>query len=232
MTSKTLMIGAALTGLALAAAPMAGATTYTESISDNPANFICSTAADIKTCYGFVFVTSPGLTGTGYFTSGSGIFTPTAGDTVNIDITFGAPVYVAKGTGAGPVGTGPYDLVFDELFALGTGGTYSPALDDTASSTVTGYVGPAGLGLDGSSNHYNAYVGFGGVYSSPAAFSITGIDSTLDLTQGSADPIFEVVYGYQVTTVPEPATWALLLAGFAGLGAAIRARRREPARAL
>ncbi len=32
----------------------------------------------------------------------------------------------------------------------------------------------------------------------------------------------------QVFAVPEPATWALMLTGFAGLGAAMRARRRAP----
>jgi hypothetical protein len=34
-----------------------------------------------------------------------------------------------------------------------------------------------------------------------------------------------------VSSAPEPATWALMLAGFAGLGAALRARRARPAAA-
>ncbi|HEY5288534.1 MAG TPA: PEPxxWA-CTERM sorting domain-containing protein [Caulobacteraceae bacterium] len=44
-------------------------------------------------------------------------------------------------------------------------------------------------------------------------------------------PQFENWYGFAVGVVPEPATWALMLAGFAGLGMALRSRRMRFARA-
>ena len=184
-------------------------------------------AADIKTCNGdaSLFV-DPTQSGT--LTSGSGIFTPNAGDTANIDLSFSTPLYVPLGTGAGPIGVGAYDIAFDFLFAYNGVMGYVPLSNSSQSSTVTGYSGPIGLNLSESTDDYLAYVGFGGVISNPAAFSITGIDSTFDFVQGSTDPIISVVYGYQVT-VPEPATWAIMLVGFGGLGAVMRTQRRRRA---
>jgi hypothetical protein len=43
------------------------------------------------------------------------------------------------------------------------------------------------------------------------------------------NPVFENWYGFDVgvAAVPEPATWAMMLVGFGGLGAAMRTRRRR-----
>ena len=45
---------------------------------------------------------------------------------------------------------------------------------------------------------------------------------------GTVDDDYGLVTGFNVATggVPEPATWALMLAGFGGLGAAMRLRRK------
>jgi hypothetical protein len=45
-------------------------------------------------------------------------------------------------------------------------------------------------------------------------------------TSGSGSHTFEVVLTPTVASVPEPATWAMMLAGFGGLGAVMRSRRR------
>jgi hypothetical protein len=60
-----------------------------------------------------------------------------------------------------------------------------------------------------------------------ADFVGTGSD-TLTITSLQA-PAYNLVDNFSVTAVPEPATWAMLLLGFGGLGAALRARRRASA---
>jgi len=58
------------------------------------------------------------------------------------------------------------------------------------------------------------------------------IDGTFTSISWST-PQHEDYYDFTVgvSSVPEPASWALLLVGFAGLGGALRARRTSPARA-
>jgi hypothetical protein len=69
----------------------------------------------------------------------------------------------------------------------------------------------------------------------PASFDFiaTGSTSTLTLTaitQGNGGVFFDDV-SVTPSAVPEPATWAMMLAGFGGLGAAARMRRRTAAAA-
>ena len=71
----------------------------------------------------------------------------------------------------------------------------------------------------------------------PTTF-VTGVDETftlgnLDVTDASAnyasDPPFTGTVSIAPSAVPEPAVWAMMLAGFAGLGAVARSRRRQGA---
>ncbi|MBI1198516.1 MAG: PEP-CTERM sorting domain-containing protein [Phenylobacterium sp.] len=45
---------------------------------------------------------------------------------------------------------------------------------------------------------------------------------------GSNGTLFLIPDHFEVRAVPEPATWALMLAGFGGIGAVLRTRRRQP----
>jgi hypothetical protein len=61
----------------------------------------------------------------------------------------------------------------------------------------------------------------------PASYECQGSFSCYDLGGGNT----RFIESGSAVAVPEPAAWALLLAGFAGLGGALRARRRTVATA-
>ncbi len=64
---------------------------------------------------------------------------------------------------------------------------------------------------------------FGGLTIGSVAGGDTGGENLVDLFQSTLGT------GQVYTYVPEPAAWALMLVGFAGLGAAVRSRRRAMA---
>jgi PEP-CTERM motif len=94
----------------------------------------------------------------------------------------------------------------------------------------------SGTSVSGSISHENGasvydYLG-NAVYSSPSETSeITGnfvLPSgshpfTVDYVEGNGSPS---VLNLSMSGVPEPSTWAMMLMGFGGLGAAMRARRK------
>ncbi|HEY2048099.1 MAG TPA: PEPxxWA-CTERM sorting domain-containing protein [Caulobacteraceae bacterium] len=220
----------AMACLAIATADGAEAATYTETISDNPSTFICSTGDDLKTCYGYIFMFPPSPTGTGTLISGSGAFYAKTGDTVDIDLRYSSPLYVPKGTGIGPATSDnhPYDVAFALLYEW-NGSQFNISTGPSSSvSSIIGYVGPSDLTSSDKNHRYiGGFVGFGGSFLTPVApFSITGLDSTITVLTGDANPVYEVAYGYQIT-VPEPASWAVLLVGLSIVGAALRTRRRH-----
>jgi hypothetical protein len=217
----------AIASLTIAIARDAGAATYTETITDNPSNFTCTTASDVKTCYGYAFLFAPPPKGTGTLVSGSGVFYANASDTVDIDLNYTTPLYVPMGAGPTIPGKRPYDIAFDVLYDWNGSQLVITNESSSTLSTVTGYVGPPGLMLSETYTNIGGFVGFGAPDSNPAAFSITGIDSTITVLASDPYPMYEVAYGYE-TTVPEPASWVALLIGLGVVGAAIRTRRRHP----
>lgn len=58
-------------------------------------------------------------------------------------------------------------------------------------------------------------------------FISTGSTTLTFTSQDVNSPFGPVVGGVSVTAVPEPATWAIMLIGFGGLGAAMRVSRRK-----
>jgi hypothetical protein len=57
-------------------------------------------------------------------------------------------------------------------------------------------------------------------------FTATAASTTLAFSNNSfADTIDPVVTGVSLAAVPEPATWAMMMIGLAGLGAALRSRK-------
>jgi hypothetical protein len=82
----------------------------------------------------------------------------------------------------------------------------------TGGGDTTGIFGPAGGDLSG-----QAYAHASG----QSAFS----------TNGTTASVLVICLQDCTSALPEPATWALMLSGFIGLGAALRRRRRTLAKA-
>jgi len=128
-------------------------------------------------------------------------------DTITFSTAVTDPVIAIWSLGAGG---DPAEFVFNETPTFEAGG---PSLEYGGGAIVVS--GDTVSGQEG-----NGTVQFMGTFSS--------ISWTT--------PEFEDWYGFTVgapasSSVPEPASWALLLVGFAGLGGALRARRMSPARA-
>jgi len=93
---------------------------------------------------------------------------------------------------------------------------------------LSGGTGPASISfsLDGISSIVRT-PGFLDV-TATGTLSATGFDSTPGLFRFSTQGGNQVTFSATTTAVPEPATWALMLLGFGGIGMAMR-RRRRPA---
>jgi PEP-CTERM motif len=106
------------------------------------------------------------------------------------------------------------------------GGTITPL--DPFGSTFTQALGVNDLGeivgfyVDGSGKQHG-YIDNGGVFTSfdpsgSASTTINGVNDKGDIVGFYTNPTTDTVDGFVGTPVPEPSTWAMMLAGFAGLG--------------
>ena len=135
-----------------------------------------------------------------------------------------------------PAGTGPYvgwnqvgqaNPVITFHFAPGTTVTGLNVFVDN--TTFGGVYAPAAILIDGVNTAFSAptigtigWINFTGL-------NLTGSSHTLELRQyaGMWQFVGEVTFDGSVTAgVPEPASWALMIAGFGMVGGALRSRRR------
>ena len=70
---------------------------------------------------------------------------------------------------------------------------------------------------------HRGYIDKGGVFTSfdppgSASTTINGLNDKGDIVGFYTNPTTDTVDGFVGTPVPEPSTWAMMLAGFAGLG--------------
>jgi hypothetical protein len=160
---------------------------------------------------------------TGPEVSGSGTFTATlAGAFYNVTGATGSitdidPASAAQGT----------------LSIVNVDGSPNPSF-----STSNRLYFPAGPNTDQGFSNVSSYLDTGGITflmtdgSFINLFSLSnayGLANSVDDPSGtgpSAPPVNEVIASFQVTAVPEPATWAMMILGFAGIG--FLAYRRKP----
>jgi hypothetical protein len=96
------------------------------------------------------------------------------------------------------------------------GSTFTQALGVNDLGEIVGFY----VGADG---NQHGYIDNGGVFTSfdpplSASTTINGINDKGDIVGFYTNPTTDTVDGFVGTPVPEPSTWAMMLAGFAGLG--------------
>jgi hypothetical protein len=126
-------------------------------------------------------------------------------------------------------GTNTYDFTF-----MIVGGPYQQLLQLQASAIANGIPQPVSFELFDGDPGSGVFVAHSGGTATAATLShkITAGDHFFEMKTLAAPP--ELVTGGLILTalgrsfgVPEPATWALTLVGFGGLGAALRRHRRS-----
>jgi hypothetical protein len=99
---------------------------------------------------------------------------------------------------------------------------------DPFSSTFTQALGVNDLGeivgvYNDPDGNQHGYIDNNGVFTSfdppgSASTTINGVNDKCDIVGFYTNPTTDTVDGFVGTPVPEPSTWAMMLAGFAGLG--------------
>ncbi len=206
-----------------------------ETTTNGAKQFDSQTVATGWSSAGYNFIFAPG---TGDTTGSTGIYgTLSLWGTNN----GGVNVFTDSPTGGNFVAAdGAFQVapVEQTLTGLRIGNTYTVAFDWAAAQQYT-FTGPTteqwrvSLGSQTISTAVfsNPNHGFSGWIHESFAFTATSGTEVLSfLAIGTPDglPPFSLLDGVSVTgSVPEPATWAMLIAGFGSVGVSLRSRRRN-----
>jgi hypothetical protein len=139
----------------------------------------------------------------------------TAAGTLDYDSLITATFFVP---GGGPVGITDFVKVLGDLIPLGTGSATLTAFDihgNVLGSDTEPDIGPIGTGLTLS-------LSFAGIHS----VQISETNNTIGFDNFQFDTPTGVPVITPTSGVPEPADWALLIAGFGLAGSALRRRER------
>jgi hypothetical protein len=147
---------------------------------------------------------------------------PDGGNFLEQDANFNTTAFTQTITGLNPSQT--YQLDFD----WGAGQwRYASAV-----STTNQWIVSLGAQTQSTAIVNEPYMGFSGWMHQTFLYTPTNATEVLSfISQGSGDPPLALLDGVSLVAVPEPAEWAMLLMGFAGLGVAARVRRRVRAAA-
>jgi len=222
MKSERLFASVCAGAALMTAGAQASAASYIEGISADPSSFTCKPVANgLKTCGAYtVFEAVQPAGGSGQYNGGSGFFTANPGDSVTVEVSYSSPMFVPNAKNISLVYVDLYDFNSDTQVAS------LPQKTADVYSVLTNYRGPPNPYFAFQESFYGASAGHYFTAGNPGAFSIDGIDSTFQFVEGDALPIVLAAYGYEIS-VPEPATWAMMLLGFGGLGAALRTARKR-----
>lgn len=151
----------------------------------------------------------------------------------------GAASVVIDGTdGFGP--TGGYGYIEQTISGLVAGETYTLSFEQAGSQeySVTGdqteyFLASLGDQSWSSTTMTVPSQGFAPWNAFSTSFTWDGVGDVLEIAAvGSGEPAFAMLADVSLTSsVPEPSTWAMIVAGFAGLGLLARARRNVVAAA-
>lgn len=209
-----------------------------ETLDDRPATGDAESSA-----FGSVFgnAPQPALGGSDFFSPGNG-GTGATGGTGGSGTGGGGTIGGATGSGGGPFGGGGTGTTAGPGKSGGTGGTGGGGGPGSGTGSTGGSVGGStggsGTGTNGVGGPAGSTGGTGGATQGGGTSGGTSnpppIDTSLPTNPGSDDHSGAGSTGGGNPTrpdasgaVPEPASWATMLAGFGLIGGALRARRRK-----
>jgi hypothetical protein len=210
--AKSSTVGAALLTAAIAAAPTYGATLYAEdfnAVGFNNRDFL-SSFSDKYPSTEYAYINNYD----GWFFTGDAYYAYSGADgfvLLNENDNTSASTTIS-GLTAGH----RYNLSFDVWGDNEPGGTW------TLNLAING---AQAFSLNGVDHGAGLYLGSTEIVSFVATGPSVAIDFTQANSVGGASPIIDNV---TLTSVPEPSIWALMLAGFCGLGLAAWRASRKP----